>query len=538
MEIDGQVAGYQNAAPTEARILCCSCAVPIAPNPAAMCNNCIKLNTDITEGIPREGVINFCRDCERYLMPPTQWVKAELESRELLALCLRKIKGLNKVRLIDAKFKWTEPHSRRVKVILTIQKEAFVSTILQQTFEVEFTVGYQQCPDCAKTFTHHTWKACVQIRQKVSHKRTFIYLEQLILKHAAHRDAMNIQEAKDGLNFFFVNRNQAIKMVDFLHAVVPVHSKTSEELVSGDRKNGTANFKYTYSVELIPICKDDLVCLPRSTAKALSNIPQLVLANKVSNSVHFVDAQTLATADLPNAVYWRSPFKSLADVKDMVEFTVLDVDVTGETRGRYVLADVEVVRNTAAGDQTYLVRSHLGGVLQPGDTVLGYHLGVTNLNNTEFDTLDQDQVPEVVLVKKSYANRRRKHKTRNWKLKSLTKSQGGDDEDQAAAAAGGKRGKKRGNATANGEAGDQARFEADYEQFLRDLEEDEELRHTVNLYRDPDVEARRRAQRTAGQMDVDDAESVAGTDVTGDDAAPEIGVDELLDEFDDMTIDG
>jgi nonsense-mediated mRNA decay protein 3 len=47
----------------------------------------------------------------------------ELESKELLALCLKKIKGLNKVKLVDAGFIWTEPHSRRLKIKLTIQKE-------------------------------------------------------------------------------------------------------------------------------------------------------------------------------------------------------------------------------------------------------------------------------------------------------------------------------------------------------------------------------------------------------------------------------
>jgi nonsense-mediated mRNA decay protein 3 len=50
-------------------------------------------------------------------------VPAELESRELLTLCLKKLKGLQKVRLVDAGFIWTEPHSRRIKVKLTIQKE-------------------------------------------------------------------------------------------------------------------------------------------------------------------------------------------------------------------------------------------------------------------------------------------------------------------------------------------------------------------------------------------------------------------------------
>ena len=50
--------------------------------------------------------------CERYLQPPDTWVTAALESRELLSVCLKKLKGLNKVRLIDAAFIWTEPHSR------------------------------------------------------------------------------------------------------------------------------------------------------------------------------------------------------------------------------------------------------------------------------------------------------------------------------------------------------------------------------------------------------------------------------------------
>ena len=41
--------------------------------------------------------------------------------RELMALCLKKLKNLNKVKLIDANFLWTEPHSKRIKVKLAIQ---------------------------------------------------------------------------------------------------------------------------------------------------------------------------------------------------------------------------------------------------------------------------------------------------------------------------------------------------------------------------------------------------------------------------------
>lgn len=70
------------------------------------------------------ATVNFCRNCERFLSPPATWVITEPESRELLAICLKKLKGLSKVRLIDAGFIWTEPHSKRLRVKLTIQKEA------------------------------------------------------------------------------------------------------------------------------------------------------------------------------------------------------------------------------------------------------------------------------------------------------------------------------------------------------------------------------------------------------------------------------
>lgn len=170
----------------------------------------------MSSGIQRESSLHVCRDCERWLQPPNSWVVAAPESKELLAICLRRLRGLNKVRIIDASFIWTEPHSRRVKVKITIQQEAFQGTIIQQTFEVEYVVANQQCPDCQKSFTHHAFRATVQVRQKVPHKRTFLYLEQLILKNGAHKDTTNIKENKYGLDFFFSKRNEAEAMVDFV----------------------------------------------------------------------------------------------------------------------------------------------------------------------------------------------------------------------------------------------------------------------------------------------------------------------------------
>lgn len=492
-----------------ATVLCCNCGVPMdGLLGLVMCYDCIKLNVDITEGIPREANISFCRNCERFLQPPGQWIRAQLESRELLAICLRRLKGLSKVRLIDASFIWTEPHSRRIRIKLTVQGEALQNTIVQQTFEVEYVVIAMQCPDCAKSFTANTWRATVQIRQKVSHKRTFLYLEQLILKHNAHVDTISIQETKDGLDFFYSQRNHAMKMVDFLSAVAPIKSKRSEELISIDTQSGLSSYKFTFSIDIAPICRDDLVVLPKKLAHQMGNISRLVICSKVTNTLQFLDPNTLQTADLLLNVFWRAPFPSLLDVPQLVEFIVLDVEPTGEVKGKNVLADITVSRAADLGvnDHSFYVRSHLGAILHPGDLALGYYLTNTNINSDLWDSLDTDNTPEVVLIKKHYTRKAKKSKNRQWKLKRMAREHNdivaNDDSRQAKQ--------------------EQERAERDYELFLQELEEDQELRQTINLYKAGEQPAH--TEEHEDDMDDDDHD------------APEIAIDELLDEIDGMTL--
>ena len=159
---------------------------------------------------------------------------------------MKKIVGLNKVKLVDAGFVWTEPHSRRIKVKLTIQKEIDSGAKLQQAFVVEFVVQNQQCDDCQRSYTTHTWNSCVQVRQKVcnrqssrcnwcaclqylrvplaaqvDHKKTFLYLEQVILKYNAHKSVIEIKQEPNGLDFFFRDRSHAVRFCDFLASVIP-----------------------------------------------------------------------------------------------------------------------------------------------------------------------------------------------------------------------------------------------------------------------------------------------------------------------------
>lgn len=180
---------YFTPAPQEIQlVVCCICGIQIPANPTGTCTNCLKSQVDATAGIERNLVMPYCKHCNRYQRPP--WLSCEWESRELLALCLKRIRGLQgsrrDVRLVDAGFLYTEPHSRRIKVKLTLQKEVAASTIVEQDCVVEFVVQPTQCDDCKRAFTPHTWTAVVQVRQKVQHKRSLMYMEQLILKHNAH----------------------------------------------------------------------------------------------------------------------------------------------------------------------------------------------------------------------------------------------------------------------------------------------------------------------------------------------------------------
>ncbi|KAI8540944.1 hypothetical protein RHMOL_Rhmol08G0024200 [Rhododendron molle] len=93
---------------------------------------------------------------------------------------------MNEVRLVHAKFIWTESHSKRIKVKLKVQKEVLNGAILEQTCTVEYLVQDQMRESCTRVEANpDQWVAAVQLRQHVSHRRTFFYLEQLILRHDA-----------------------------------------------------------------------------------------------------------------------------------------------------------------------------------------------------------------------------------------------------------------------------------------------------------------------------------------------------------------
>lgn len=69
-----------------------------------------------------------------------------------------------------------------------------------------------------------------------------------------------------------------------LQNVVPAKFRHDKQLVSHDTHSASYNYRYTFSVEIAPICKDDLICLPAKLSQKHGQIGPLLLCTKVSSS--------------------------------------------------------------------------------------------------------------------------------------------------------------------------------------------------------------------------------------------------------------
>ncbi|KAG5502148.1 hypothetical protein GH5_05095 [Leishmania sp. Ghana 2012 LV757] len=514
---------------TVPQVQCCVCGLVVDSNLSNMCPNCLRAHVDITDDLQKEYILIHCPECGRYLQPPKYWARAELESRELLTICLKRIKGLNsssgsnsnanKAKLIDAKFLWTEPHSKRVKLRLTVQKEVFNNIVIQQSCVVEYVVTWQQCTMCQKVATGQPqWDACVQLRQKVSHKKTFLYLEQLILKKRLHENFIRIEGQPDGLDFFFAHKSHAMNFLEFVNKTAPVTRRDAVQLVSHDSKNNTAVQHFTFALDIAPLCREDLILIPYKDyyLKSLGGMGPLVLVHKVFSSIVFMDPRTLRAGEITGALYWKKPFTSLQTSREMVDFYVLECQLMPVTNGTYQLGLVTVCLSGEVGEgREWIVQSHLGGVLHPGDLVKGYLLEGRIFNNEDLDEnrYKPEQLQDVILVRKVFPSQRARRNRRLWKLKRLdiVTSQG-----EAVSISGPAR---RGGPNASTDVND------DEGEFEDEIERDAELRKEIAIYRMRDEEIAARHGTAAAAADA------AEDEYEDDDEVPEVALEEMLDEL-------
>mmetsp|Transcript_10444 Transcript_10444/g.11973 ORF Transcript_10444/g.11973 Transcript_10444/m.11973 type:complete len:423 (+) Transcript_10444:219-1487(+) len=407
---------------TAGTIACCICGVGIKPNKVNMCLTCLRDRVDITDGVSKEETVLFCKTCGKHGTRDNKgnlkYVACELESPELLALCLKAIHGLGKGKkdsatLVDARWIWTEPHSKRLKIELEIEKEVMNGAMLRQRMVTEFIVQYKQCSVCTKETVDQRWNTIVQVRQKVQHKRTLLHLEQMLAGEKIVELALDIIPCKNGLDFYFSKRNDALKFCEGLLQLVPARrKKESKSHVGTDSKSNITRFKYTMVIEVSPICKYDLVVLSKKLQNSLfGGQSAVVICDQVTTALKFIDTSTKAEGLLKKNFF---DLQALKTARDLVEFIVLDVDIldksftsadnssTAEPKNHYVLAEVEVAKADDFGvnDNRFVITSHLGKYLHSGDTVLGYDLTDHNFPDELLAPLRGAELPDIILVKK------------------------------------------------------------------------------------------------------------------------------------------
>jgi len=302
---------------TYSKIVCCLCSAVIDANPRGTCEACLKKSLNIKTCIPTEFELVYCKECHRFLRPP--YVKIERESADMMKLCLSRIKSYDKkIKIIDSNFIYTEPHSKVIKIKITIQKE-IEKNILSQDLIIEFKEKWNLCRDCQKLQTPHTWASCVQIRQRVPHKKTMLYLEQIILKNKMQKSSLYFEEANDGFDFFFSTRRAGEIFSNWIATVVPSKITYTKKYVS------LSTSTFTYLVDVANVAKYDLFLLDKESYKKLGGIGPLLICTRLSSRTIFEDPRTFNHLYLDGNTFFKYKFNKFCNSNQLTEFLVLDV---------------------------------------------------------------------------------------------------------------------------------------------------------------------------------------------------------------------
>ena len=330
------------------------------------------------------------------------------------------------------------------------------------------------------------------------------------------------------MDFYFKERNQALRFISFLESKIPVTTKYARKLVTADNKANIGNFKHNHVVTIAPVCKDDIMLLPKDLSRSLGNICQLVLVKQISAAIQIVDPFTCEQQEINSEKFFRYNIKSLMTTRQFTKFIVLSVEpllmkeraCVSNKRGhdkRSQLAECVVAREKDFGvnDTQFTVQTHLGNLLREGDTALGYDLTCCPWAEDEVEKTfgsRKHHCPDIILVRKVtfyvvvvcvvpyiiFLQHLQNKRDRIWELKSLEI-----------------------DATEQLSSKEAQYMEEEYEGFLQELESDKEMRSGVNLYKKSAMSSELGKMDETGCSDNDD----------DDDNNDDVKLDELLNDL-------
>lgn len=120
---------------------------------------------------------------------------------------------------------------------------------------------------------------------------------------------------------FFKSKTLAQRVVGFINTLFPTTSKTSKKLIGKDNRSNIHRNEYVVSMEVVPLCRYDLVCTPRESGRP----PELMLVAQLSTNVHMLNPRNLNKTEYNAPKFFAKPFKPLLSAKNLIKFVVLDI---------------------------------------------------------------------------------------------------------------------------------------------------------------------------------------------------------------------
>lgn len=191
--------------------------------------------------------------------------------------------------------------------------------------------------------------------------------------------------------------------------IVPIRFHVCDKrYLSHNTHTNSYSFQSCFSVEIAPICKEDLICLPEKIRSKLGWIAPLLICTQITNLIQLVDPISLYIFHINSLQYWRNPFIPILYSEQLQICVVLNLEQKPMNKAKNYMMEVEITRYSDFGknNRTFIVRTHLGKIINIGDYVLGYDMITANVTDPNYESIVSYgyQPQEFILARKLKKN--------------------------------------------------------------------------------------------------------------------------------------
>ncbi|KAJ1462693.1 hypothetical protein M885DRAFT_505721 [Pelagophyceae sp. CCMP2097] len=424
----GETSLMATTKPRYSLVACPTCGTPTEPrDDSVQCLTCTMADHDWRKPLadhvrdhPKVLAVQICPKCllvrtSDHTSKKATWEPLPRESDALLGFLLRRIRsvllgkralatveGLSRalaggaLTLADARFVWTEPHSRRLKVDVDIAHGCASLPSVRQRCTLEFVEENVTCDAClgAKKESRGrkmggdagTFGARVVIRVKRLDKgrggaRTLRSLEDALKGLRSFTDSSTGGRRHDaGFDVDFEVEQEASRFIAELkrigRAPLRVAGDYTKKLITHDANSNISDFQKVKFVEVPPIDKFDVVLLDAPREGKKGKKPRLALVLSVRATMRLLVLRDKSELEFGAEQYFRDPFEAIVSADAMVEFVVAKANLDGTVdvqRQGALLPGTEGHEDDAAAEG--VSAAHLPpACLRQGALIRGYDL--------------------------------------------------------------------------------------------------------------------------------------------------------------------